>query len=213
MPLAINHLLSLGFMAGTTGLEPATSAVTGQRSDQLSYVPRLFFNNLVICHIESESSQFSLLSLCSTISLLWTQIRAFLDTMWTPNWTPKVPVQRQRQVYQIGKEFRRLISAQRQTFIFGCWSQIRTASEEPCRRNASNSPRRIDRSVLLNFNVPGVGQIKLPKWAKTSCQTQLLSRCGKYLGLQRFCHKEPRFRAGKINFRFYLCDVSVPLCT
>ncbi len=33
-------------MAGTTGLEPATSAVTGQRSNQLSYVPRLFFNNL-----------------------------------------------------------------------------------------------------------------------------------------------------------------------
>ncbi len=28
-------------MAGTTGLEPATSAVTGQRSDQLSYVPRV----------------------------------------------------------------------------------------------------------------------------------------------------------------------------
>ena len=26
-------------MAGTTGLEPAASAVTGQRSDQLSYVP------------------------------------------------------------------------------------------------------------------------------------------------------------------------------
>ena len=26
-------------MAGTTGLEPATSDVTGQRSDQLSYVP------------------------------------------------------------------------------------------------------------------------------------------------------------------------------
>jgi hypothetical protein len=30
-------------MAGTTGLEPATSAVTGQRSNQLNYVP---FNNL-----------------------------------------------------------------------------------------------------------------------------------------------------------------------
>ena len=33
-------------MAGTTGLEPATSAVTGQRSDQLSYVPKFVFNNL-----------------------------------------------------------------------------------------------------------------------------------------------------------------------
>jgi hypothetical protein len=32
------HVL-LGSMAGTTGLEPATSAVTGQRSNQLNYVP------------------------------------------------------------------------------------------------------------------------------------------------------------------------------
>jgi hypothetical protein len=29
------------FVAGTTGLEPATSAVTGQRSNQLNYVPRV----------------------------------------------------------------------------------------------------------------------------------------------------------------------------
>jgi hypothetical protein len=29
-------------MAGTTGLEPATSAVTGQHSNQLNYVPTLF---------------------------------------------------------------------------------------------------------------------------------------------------------------------------
>ncbi len=32
-------------MAGTTGLEPATSAVTGQRSNQLSYVPTIVRNN------------------------------------------------------------------------------------------------------------------------------------------------------------------------
>jgi hypothetical protein len=29
-------------MAGTTGLEPAASAVTGQRSNQLNYVPRVY---------------------------------------------------------------------------------------------------------------------------------------------------------------------------
>ena|GEM_PF-1537128 len=34
-------------MAGTTGLEPATSAVTGQRSNQLSYVPRLLRSNWI----------------------------------------------------------------------------------------------------------------------------------------------------------------------
>jgi hypothetical protein len=39
-------------MAGTTGLEPATSAVTGQRSNQLSYVPRRSLNNLTLCHVE-----------------------------------------------------------------------------------------------------------------------------------------------------------------
>src|SRR5579859_3000422 len=76
-----NHPVShLECMAGTTGLEPATSAVTGQRSNQLSYVPRLFFNNLVIRHIESSDSQFSLFSLASTISLLWTQFWALVDT-------------------------------------------------------------------------------------------------------------------------------------
>ena len=33
-------------MAGTTGLEPATSAVTGQHSNQLNYVPTAFLNSL-----------------------------------------------------------------------------------------------------------------------------------------------------------------------
>ena len=51
-------------MAGTTGLEPATSAVTGQRSNQLSYVPKLVFNNLAICHIEiRESAAFAIFAL------------------------------------------------------------------------------------------------------------------------------------------------------
>ncbi len=33
-------------MAGTTGLEPAASAVTGQRSNQLNYVPAFIWNGL-----------------------------------------------------------------------------------------------------------------------------------------------------------------------
>ena len=36
------HLTLVESMAGTTVLEPATSAVTGQRSNQLSYVPSFF---------------------------------------------------------------------------------------------------------------------------------------------------------------------------
>ena len=36
------HHKCLKRMAGTTGLEPAASAVTGQRSNQLNYVPSLF---------------------------------------------------------------------------------------------------------------------------------------------------------------------------
>jgi hypothetical protein len=33
-------------MAGTTGLEPAASAVTGQRSNQLNYVPSCQINEM-----------------------------------------------------------------------------------------------------------------------------------------------------------------------
>ena len=50
---------SFRMMAGTTGLEPATSAVTGQRSNQLSYVPKIASQQLGICHIESSVSQLS----------------------------------------------------------------------------------------------------------------------------------------------------------
>jgi hypothetical protein len=46
-------------MAGTTGLEPATSAVTGQRSNQLSYVPRLSCDNVVKSLIEQQLANFA----------------------------------------------------------------------------------------------------------------------------------------------------------
>ena len=36
-------------MAGTTGLEPAASAVTGQRSNQLNYVPTRQINQIHNC--------------------------------------------------------------------------------------------------------------------------------------------------------------------
>ena len=52
---------SLERMAGTTGLEPATSAVTGQRSNQLNYVPRVGQNRLetlrVVTDLNREPSQ------------------------------------------------------------------------------------------------------------------------------------------------------------
>ena len=41
-----NCLQVLRGMAGTTGLEPAASAVTGQRSNQLNYVPTPLFQTL-----------------------------------------------------------------------------------------------------------------------------------------------------------------------
>jgi len=50
----------------------------------------LFFNNLVIRHIESSGSQLSLFSLFSITSLLWTQFWTSVDTTWTPKWTPRI---------------------------------------------------------------------------------------------------------------------------
>ena len=51
-------------MAGTTGLEPATSAVTGQRSDQLSYVPRCLFRQLgYMSHRIKRFAAFALFAL------------------------------------------------------------------------------------------------------------------------------------------------------
>jgi len=89
----------------------------------------LFFNNLVIRHIESSVSQLSLFSLFSTISSLWTQFWVSVDTTWTPRWTPKPSPQRQDQVYQkrpfwcprfpvIEQKFRSLFDSQMQQAIW-----------------------------------------------------------------------------------------------
>ena len=54
-------------MAGTTGLEPATSAVTGQRSNQLSYVPTLLpstWLSSALTKIRSFRSLLSYLLVC-----------------------------------------------------------------------------------------------------------------------------------------------------
>jgi hypothetical protein len=44
--IGVLSVSALERMAGTTGLEPAASAVTGQRSNQLNYVPNRGINNL-----------------------------------------------------------------------------------------------------------------------------------------------------------------------
>ena len=53
-------------MAGTTGLEPATSAVTGQRSNQLNYVPNTRSLQALDCRNFHRDNKLSL----SEISLI-----------------------------------------------------------------------------------------------------------------------------------------------
>ncbi|MEA2541276.1 MAG: hypothetical protein QOH35_2642 [Acidobacteriaceae bacterium] len=45
-------------MAGTTGLEPATSAVTGQHSNQLNYVPAMQLNGLRKTRVVIDDRRF-----------------------------------------------------------------------------------------------------------------------------------------------------------
>jgi hypothetical protein len=63
-----DSLQLLNELAGTTGLEPAASAVTGQRSNQLNYVPNLFPTSLpepvaflvfVACQLRSPNQRES----------------------------------------------------------------------------------------------------------------------------------------------------------
>ena len=57
-------------MAGTTGLEPATSAVTGQRSNQLSYVPNCSISNLGTAFGTGGFAQILRVSLDPNLSLV-----------------------------------------------------------------------------------------------------------------------------------------------
>ena len=47
---------NLPYRAGTTGLEPATSRVTGGCSNQLSYDPALYMKLLFLCQLKSSNS-------------------------------------------------------------------------------------------------------------------------------------------------------------
>jgi len=106
--------------------------VTEQRSNQLSYVSRLFFNNLVIRHIEPSVSQLSPFSLFSTISPLWTQFWVSVDTMWTPRWTPKPSPQRQDKVYQMMRDLVSSFPVRGDSFCLPFVSEIRSGGITGC---------------------------------------------------------------------------------
>ena len=65
-----SSLSSLDSMAGTTGLEPATSAVTGQRSDQLSYVPSAISSDQQNFEALSKNCRNALISRCPSFRRL-----------------------------------------------------------------------------------------------------------------------------------------------
>jgi hypothetical protein len=68
-------------MAGTTGLEPATSAVTGQRSDQLSYVPKFVFQQLG--YMSHRIKRFAALAIFA-LFYRFAAVDSILGSPWTP---------------------------------------------------------------------------------------------------------------------------------
>ena len=46
------------FLAGATGIEPATSGVTGRRSNQLNYAPDYLFKNLLQKYYKLDPATF-----------------------------------------------------------------------------------------------------------------------------------------------------------
>ncbi len=68
-------------LAGTTRLELATSAVTGQRSNQLNYVPAIVLEGLA----ETLDFQAVRRSQWNRLFQLIRSFGVFFDVLWTPN--------------------------------------------------------------------------------------------------------------------------------
>ena len=60
---------SLKIVAGPTGLEPATSCVTGRRSNQLNYGPALRINDIAKSLCLSSFAPFAYTASCAPVVL------------------------------------------------------------------------------------------------------------------------------------------------
>ena len=77
-------------MAGSTGLEPAASAVTGQRSNQLNYDPAIGLIGLAETLVNTGDSTLSTVSPVSSISTEYNPFRCFMDSMDSKEDPPKL---------------------------------------------------------------------------------------------------------------------------
>ena len=64
-------------MAGSTGLEPAASAVTGQRSNQLNYDPAIGYIGLAKTLVNTGVSMISTVSPVSSMSTEYNPVSMF----------------------------------------------------------------------------------------------------------------------------------------
>ena len=174
-------------MAGTTGLEPATSAVTGQRSNQLSYVPSFFSStctSLRICCL-SMPSIFSPASTFSTESNRFPRLMDSTDSMKhcrqcccrrpaTQNICP-CPVFQIVPNKSISEE---MDKALRQGLKFQIDNQANVGGKAPAKPTSVSS-----RSTRSNIAVDevAVGTIIADRPPHRSARA-LISACGSYLG-------------------------------
>src|ERR1700749_2860958 len=87
-------------MAGTTGLEPATSAVTGQHSNQLNYVPTAFSTTyrkvLILLAVLTVY-----LSPVSTTSTRYNRIPGFMDSIDSKKNLSELPLHKRPQIAKL----------------------------------------------------------------------------------------------------------------